>query len=214
MNYDNLLTVSELTGLAPDIDLSSFDSPTVSGMISSASRQVSDFLGFSPYAENMTELVEGRVTTEGDLLIFPAKIPVISVSAISLKRGATSISLQLTTGNETKYNIDFTGRNIRYPFEEISLQGVPMFSNFYALRSRQFYVSLSYRAGWEPSDLPRPIKDATVLFLRDFVTNKYNQMGATALRQGAVSFEYGGGAYQESKFIKDAKRLLGPYQQV
>lgn len=211
----NLLTVSELTSLAPDLDLTRYDDPTISGMLTSASELVADYLEFTPYAEDIVnEIKEASITTEGDLLIFPSKLPIISVSAMAVTKGATSINLTLVNGNgNNKYNIDYNRRHIRYPYGEITLQGVPVFTNFYALKSQQFYVSLSYRGGWEPSDLPHVIKMATVLYFRDLMSGSYNTTGATRVSQGGVSYEFAS-RDGKSQLVLDAEKLLRPYRRV
>lgn len=214
----NLITVSEFASYAPEVDTSRYDAPTISGMISQASKQVSDYLEYTPYAEDVVdELARGYVTTEGDLLIFPAKIPIQSVSAIAVSKGTVTIPLNLTVGGQNRYNIDYTQRNIRYAYQEISMQGQVVFTNFFQLRNTQFYTKISYRGGWEVDELPSVIKKATILFMRDTISAQYNPMGANSLRQGAVSFSFGtGGAngMQESKFLQDAKKLLNPYRRI
>jgi|SRR5882672_2708656 len=213
----NLLTVSEFGQFAPEVDTSKFDAPTISGIISQASKAVGDYLEYTPYAEDIVdELARGMITTEGDLLIFPQKVPIQSVGAISITKGTVTITLGLTAGGLNRYNLDFTKRNIRYPYQEISIQGQVIFTNFYQLRGTHFYTKISYRGGFEVSQLPSSIKQATILFVKDIFANQYNQMGASNLRQGAVSFGFGAGGDQsgKSKFIKDAERLLNSYRRV
>jgi hypothetical protein len=210
----NLITVTEFGQYAPEIDTSKFIPDTVSGIISQASRQVSDYLEYTPLAEDIVdELAQGMVTTEGDLLIFPQKVPVQSVSAIGINKGTITVSLTLSnTAGINRFNLDLTRRNIRYPYNELTLQGQVLFTNLYALRSTQFFTKISYRGGFEVSALPAVIKQATILFAKDIFATQYNQMGASSLRQGAVSFTFG--ANGESNFIKSAKRLLGPYRRI
>jgi len=216
MTDSNIITVTEFGQFAPEVDTSKYDAPTLSGMISAASKIATDYLEYTPFAEDIAnEVVQGLITTEGDLLIFPKKLPIQTVSAISITRGATTVALTITNGaGVNKFNIDYTQRNIRYPYQEITLQGVPVFTDFYSLRGRQFYTKVSYRGGWEPSALPGSIKQAVVLLMKDLVSGQYNQMGANRLRQGAVEFEFGSTGMGESKLVKDAKRLLGPYRRV
>lgn len=209
-NY-SIVTVDELRVYAPELDLSAYDNPTISGMISQASQVVSDYLDFNPIAETIVDEVQkGRISTRGDLTVFPAKIPVISISKIEFVRGSTSVELGLTTNNLPRYNIDYQKRKIVYPYEEITLNGFPVFTDFYALRSMDFYTRITYRGGWEPSDLPGTIKQATFLIMRDLVSPKYNLAGASEVQQGGISLKFSD-RRTESKFLTDARRLLAPY---
>lgn len=214
MTDNNIVTVTELGQFAPEVDTSRYDAPTISGIISQASKIASDYLEYTPLAENISnEVKQGIISPEGDLLIFPQKLPIVSVSAINIFRGATSVALTLQSSGENKYNIDYTARHIRYPYEEVTLQGVPAFSDFYSLRGVQFYTKVSYRGGWEPSNLPGSIKQAVVLLCKDILSGQYNQMGASKLSQGAVSFEFIN-SKGRSKLVQDAYRLLGPYRRM
>lgn len=215
----NLITVTEFGQLSPEVNTSKYDAPTISGMISQASRQVTDYLMYSPLAEDIVnEIKQGKITTEGDLLIFPEKLPIITVSAIAFTKGTTSANLTLTDGaGNARYNIDFNKRHIRFAFSEITYNNAGIFIEPYALRYAQFYTKVSYRGGYEASQLPPTIKQAVVLFLKDLFSNQYNAMGASRIRQGSLEFSYAAGmgqAAQESKFIKDAKRLLNPYRRI
>lgn len=209
-NY-SIVTVSDVQVYAPEIDLTPYDNPTVSGIISHASQIVSDYLDYTPIAETITdEIQKGRISTRGDLTIFPSKIPIISVSKLEFLRGATSVEVGLTTNGVNRYNIDYQKRKILYPYEEITLNGYPVFTDFYALRGSDFLTRVTYRAGWEPSELPGSIKQATFLIFRELLSPKYNLAGATEVQQGGISLKFSD-RKTESKFLTDARRLLAPY---
>lgn len=217
MTDNNLLTVAEIAQFAPELDTSSYDAPTISGLITQASKQVADYLEYSPLAEDIVgEIKDGRITTEGDLLIFPRKLPIISLSSLAILKGPTEVALTLENSqSQTKYNIDYNKRTVRYPYSELAYQATPVFINFYGLRGQQFYTKMNYRGGFEVPDLPATIKQACLLFFRDLLSNQNNPAGANRLKQGLVEFDYrSGGAYTESKFVTDARRLLNPYRRV
>ena len=220
MSVINLITVAEFKEKAPEVDTSRYTGPTVSGFITQSSEEVGKFLQFDPIAENISnELKNARVTTDGDLLIFPAKIPIISVSALSVKKGTTelTITLQDSQGND-KFNLDYTKRNLRFPAGEIILQGqTVLLTDFFSLRATQFYSKMSYRAGYEVSSLPESIKQATVLYTREELARSKNTTGARRISQGGLSIEYeqrskrfGG----RSDLIVDAEKLLRPYRRI
>lgn len=217
MNNLSIITAADIAAFYPEISTSSYDAPTLSGIASQASQMVSDYLEYSPLAEDIVdELKPAMVTTEGDLLIYPNKIPVQSVSAIGIQKGGTTLALGLINStNNNKYNIDFTGRNIRYPYWELALTGVPLFTNFMALRGQTFYTKISYRGGFELAALPATIKRAALLFARDILTAQYNPQGVSRVSQGAVSFGFlSGGTTGESDNVKQAKKLLGAYRRI
>jgi hypothetical protein len=217
MTNVNLITVAEFTGSAPDVDVSQFDNPTLSGMISTASQMVADYLQYTPVAEIVvSEEVQGRIASNGDLVIYTKKVPIQSVASISILNGATSVSLTLTNGSGVnKYNIDYTQRRIVIPYQEILLQGTPIFTNFYALRGRSFLTNITYTGGWPLTEVPATIKQAVILFMRDLLSKRYNQSGAQRLSQGGLSMEFSSGMNMgESQLVKEAKRLLNPYRRI
>lgn len=208
----SLLTVTEFGQLAPEVNLARYDNTTVSGILSQASQIVSDFLEYSPYAEDLVdEVVKGRVTTRGDLIVFPQKIPLVSVSSIKIVRGSTSIDVGLTdSSGNNRYNIDYQARSLIYPYEEMTLNGTVVFIDFFSLRNQSFFTRMSYRAGFEPSQLPGSIKQAAVLVAKDIFSKQFNSAGADEIRQGGISLKFGSGK-TTSQFMKDAKTLLAPY---
>jgi len=219
MTNASIVTVTDFQALAPEVDTTRYDNPTISGILSQASQVASDILGFNPMLEVIVdEVKEGRITTEGDLLVFPAKVPIVSVQGITLNKGPVSVSVGLTDGNgNNRYNIDYSQRHIRYPYNEITLNGSPVFVDFYSLKYTQFYVKLSYTAGWSYTNLPGSIKQATILLARDIFSNQYNQMGASRITQGSLTIEYKTNdpqGKQRSKLVADAYRLLAPYRKM
>lgn len=210
----NIITVTEFGQYAPEVNTSNYVAATISGFIQTASKIASDYLGYTPLAEDITaEVKDGRITVEGDLLIFPAKPPVQRVDSISVVRGTVSVDLNLTSGGNNRYNIDYTKRNIRYPYQELSINAAPTFIDFASLRGTQFYTKVSYRGGWEASDIPNSIKQAVVLITKDLFSGQNNVLGATRISQGALSFGYGG-QEAKSKAFMDAMKLLNPYRRI
>lgn len=210
MTDHNIITVTELGQFAPEIDTNAYDNPTLSGVISQASKIVSDYLEYSPFAEDLTEDKRATITTRGDLIIWPAKPPVQSVTGITIVRGTTTVSLGLTANGVNKYNIDYNKRKISYPYEEVTLQGTLLVNNFFALRNTDFLVRLAYRGGFEVSELPDSIRRAAVLVVKDLLGEKYNVGGASRISQGGISLQYDQ-FKGKSEFMKKAEMLLRPY---
>jgi len=217
MTEVNLITVADFSAYALEIDLSQYTDATISGMISQASQRVSDYLMYSPVAEDIVdELKVAHITSDGDLVIYPNKLPIQSLSSISITKGATSVSLNLQAGNGVnKYNIDYTKRKILYPYGEITLQGVPLFTDFYALKGTHFYTKISYQGGWPLSELPATIKEATILFMREIMARRMNTTGANEISQGGITLKFGTGRSEaKSDLVLDAERLLGDYRRI
>lgn len=220
MAVRNLITTDEFKSKAPEVDTSRYDNPTLSGFIKQASEEVGRYLQYEPLAEAIAdELKEARVTTDGDLLVFPAKIPIISVSALSIKKGTTELTLTLqdSQGND-KFNIDYTQRHLRFPAGEIILQGqTVLLTDFFSLRATQFFSKMSYRAGYEADNLPETIKEATVLYTREKLARAQNTAGAKRITQGGITLEYaqrGDKFGGKSDLVVDAEKLLRPYRRI
>lgn len=212
----NLITVAEFTAAAPEVDLSKYETTTVSGFIGKASKEATDYLQYTPLQETITDEQKNAViTNEGDLLIFPNKPPVQSVSAIAILKGATVINLNLKSGDDIdKFNIDFTKRNIRYPAGELTLQGVPIFTNFYGMRGSQFYTQITYVGGFLESELPDTITQAVVLLTREILSRSQNTSGAEEISQGGLRLKFSSRRGGESDLVVDAKKLLNPYKRI
>ena len=213
----NLITTAEFQAYAPEIDISQYTEPTLSGMISQASGMVSDFLDFTPVLEVITdESKRGMVTTDGDLLIFPNKIPVQSVASIGIYKGTTTVQVVLQDGaGNNRYNIDYTKRNVRVPWGEVAITGNPVFNNFFQLRGIEFYTKMTYTGGWAFSELPKAIKQATILYMRDIISRKYNPQGASRITQGAITLEFAQRKNGEtSDLVADAEKLLASYRKI
>lgn len=212
----NIITVTDFQNYAPEVDISAYSGATISGMISQASQIASDILQYTPLAEVIIgEIGEGRITTEGDLIIFPAKVPVQSVSAIHLVKGTTDVTLTILDGEgNPRYNIDWQKRHIRYPNYEFSTQTAGLLTNLWSLRGRQFYYKLDYRGGFEVSELPASITHAVVLIVRDIISQRSNPTGADSISQGGISFSYSSGGTGDSAYMKEAKKILGDYRRI
>lgn len=214
---NNIITVEEFQAYAPEINLSQYTSATVSGFISQASQQIMDFIGYSPIAADIVDEVKpGMITSEGDLLIYPNIIPIVTLNSISITKGTANIALTPTdTVGNNRYNIDFTGRNIRFGNMDLQITGNFVFRNFYSLRGLQFYTKISYRGGYEPSNLPPIFKQAAALFVRDIVSLSNNPSGASRITQGEITIQYSTrDSDSDSDLVRDAKKMLRPYRRI
>lgn len=208
----NYISTDEFKSWNPETDLSAYNVTTLSGMITRASAWVDDHLNYSLKVENITNEInsDAKITSDGDLVIFPKKIPIVSVSKIELKLGSYASELSLTDGDgNLLYDIPDPEHHILYPFQTIQATGTLSISSFYDLRTRQFYVRLTYRAGY--ATIPDAIKDATNLVVMDILVRAKNPIRARNVSQGGISMAFKVG---DSGLILDAKRLLDSYKKV
>ena len=106
---ENLITQAELEAYAPDLDLSTFSQATISGMISRASKIITNYCdvdGFFKMAVT-NERERAQISPNGDLTISFRRRPVADgdVSAIRLVGVGMSQSLTLESGSDRYYFI-------------------------------------------------------------------------------------------------------------
>jgi len=152
MNEANYITVEEFKDWNPEIDFGQYADTTISGMIKRASKRIDTYLGYSLKIETLSDeqIETAAVSSDGDLLIFPRKIPIVSISAIKLKLGSYESSLDLTDGNgNAMYDIPEPRHYILYPYQEIQLTGKVSIRNFYDLRQKTFFfLRKNYLYSW------------------------------------------------------------------
>lgn len=199
------------------LDIDNSFSTQISTWIASAEKWVNNYLGYTTasgiFREEFTNVVEDTATidSEGNLVIFPRKTPLVSVSSISLIKGTDTLDLDLADdGGNTRYNIPADRDMIVYSGEELSFSGAATLDSFFDLRYTKFYVKMSYIGGYE--SIPADIHMATVNVASDYIMRQANKEGLESVSQGGISkrwFQRKGG---ESDFIEDAKVLLAPYR--
>ena len=203
----NYISVDEFKEWNPETDFSNYSITTLSGMITRASAWVDDYLNYSLMIEDIeNELAEATVTTDGDLMIFPRKIPIVDVYKIGLQLGQYDTDLVLEDESGKYYDIPEPKHHILYPFQQLQLTGKVALKDLLQVRTRLYYTQISYRAGYET--IPDTIKDAVNLIAKDIFMRQVNPMGLGSVSQGGISISYQSG---ESYLIRRAKELLEPY---
>jgi hypothetical protein len=208
MNY---LSVSDFAAYAPEVDTSQFTEATISGMITQSSRKVDAYLGYSPALEVvMNEKSRGMISAEGDLVIFPRKIPIISVEGVSIVKGTYSADLSLTDGQgNLRYDVPDPGWRIVVAGESLTHSSNSIIISHASLRQNEFFTKLSYTAGYET--LPADIVRAVVLLTKDILAGQQNVSGAKRIRQGGIDISYGE-RDGKSDLVQDAEELLSEYR--
>lgn len=208
MNY---ITQDEFSAEHPATDLSQFTSATVSGMIAKASQYVDNFCQVDGF-DLLTvtgEKTEATITNEGDLLFFPRRTPVLSVSSINLSRGTLSLDLTLTSGATTLYQIPTRATSVRYPNTFLTSVGTFTINSLRDLRASNMLATVTYLGGFQT--IPPLIKQATMLVLRDTVNRRLNTAGADSISQGGITIKYSSRDDGKSDDVRDAESLLQNY---
>ena len=121
----------------------------VDDWITTAEKQVNKYLGYTTASGILREQITGEtarayIDSDTNLMIFPQKIPIVSVSAISLIKGSDSLDLELTTSaNENRYNIPTNADYILYPGSELSLTGSSIISSFADIKTTKFFSKIN-----------------------------------------------------------------------
>lgn len=219
VNTGNYITNAEFQSLNPLLDLSQFGDTTISGLITVASAEIDAYLQYSLWAENIVnEQNEAMVDTRGNLVVYPLKFPVNSVSSLSVKLGSYETVLNLTDGNgKARYDLPSRGKSIVYPFQELSTTGTFSIRNLYQIREQMLYTRLSYNAGY--AAIPSDVKLACSLLARDMVVRETsNPTGATSASQGGISLSWapltGGDNDGASPMVNQAQALLASYRKM
>jgi hypothetical protein len=204
----NYISVAEFQQYAPEVNTTLYTTPTISGFISQASAWIDGFIGYSLSVESIVgEKLDGMIDSEMSMVIYPRKIPVQSVSAISVVRGPSIATLTLTTGSQNRYDIPASGNRIVVPGDYLTISLGTVWINFTTLRSIKWYSVVNYVAGY--ATIPDDIKRATVLMVKDFMAGQLNVAGAKQVSQGGISMTFADNG--ESVFVTQAKEILKRY---
>lgn len=201
---ETLITPSELTDFAPELDLSAYSTTTVSGMIARASERVREYCQVSGFQQRAVsaEREKAEINGQGELLISFQRRPVSqgAVTALSLKTVDINNSLELTSSGADIYYIPEGGGYMVYPSNFLIAHGAGLIS----LRNANLFYEVSYTGGY--ASIPDTLKEAVTLFIREIVGRRSNPAGLQSFSQG--SYSENRGAEGVSSYVKEAKELL------
>ena len=201
------------------IDINNNFSPQIEDWIATAEAQVNNYLGYTTASgilaeQVVNEIAYGRVDSDLNLMIFPRKIPIISLSSLTLTKGTTSLALTLADNlGNVKYNIPSSNDFILYPSYELALAGSPVIKSFADIKYKKFFNKISYTAGY--TSVPADIRMATVNLVSDMVMRHTNKEGLDLLTQGRVTKRWAtrlNPLTDKSLYYRDAMELLRPYR--
>lgn len=211
----NYISVTDLTNFNPNLDTSLYTTTTLSGVITRASAWVDNYIGYSLKYETITnEKIQSHVNADGSLVIFPAKQPIDTISAVAIKKGSINLTLSLTNGTTTNYDLlpSYRPTQIVFPNNQISVTGNATIASFFSLRQVKFNTIVTYAAGYQT--IPSDIQDAVGLIATDFITRNINSSGANSVSQGEISYNFSDRSSGDNDKIRDAKQLLQGYKRV
>jgi hypothetical protein len=214
----NFVTVEEFKEQSVGVDLSRYTDTTISGMLTRATAKAESFLNYTlPIETIVNEKKEGVIDINRDFVISTDKMPVRSLSSLTVQKGTFTSTVSLTDGSgNNRYDIPSTGNIIFFQADAITFDSISLI-NVEALRYERFFTQITYEAGYHMYDRPQDIVDAIVLIAQDEVARAQNQAGASELRQGGVTIKYANQTRKDthkSDKILDAEAILTPYQRL
>ena len=197
-----------------DID-QTFDEQ-IDDWIATAEKQANQYMGYTTASGVLMEAITdekayGYVDSDMNLMVFPRKTPIDSVTGLDLVKGSDSLSIDLTTGDgSARYDIPTSGDYILYPDYELSITGESIIHSFSNIARTKFFYKLDYRAGY--TTVPEEIRQATINLVADIVMRHSNKEGLEGITQGRVTKRYWSRTDGHSDFWLDAMSLLRPYR--
>jgi hypothetical protein len=186
--------------------------------ISAAENYVNQYLGYTTASglwneQIVAETLDARVDGDLNLVIFPRKKPVNSVSAISLWRGSSTINLALTNNNGVSRFVETSLNNsIVYPNYELTITGSNVYiRNFAGIKFARWFTRMDYIAGY--TSLPPAISLATAMVAADAFMRHANREGLSMIMQGRLQKRWQERRPgQKSIWITDAENILAQYR--
>jgi hypothetical protein len=201
------------------LDIDRSFSEQVEDWIAAAELHVNKYIGHTTASGVLLETITnenaaGRIDSESNLIVFPRKIPIVSVQGITLVKGTSTIELELEDGSgNTRYNLPPANDYLLYPNQELSISGASIISSFSEIKTVKFFSQIDYVGGY--AVVPADIRMATVNLASDMVMRHANKEGLESITQGRVSKRWRQryfNEFGESDFILDAYKLLDHYR--
>lgn len=186
--------------------------------ISAAERRVNQFTGYTTASgmlmEQITsEFTETRVDGDLNLVIFPRKYPIDSISKLNIRKGSYSVTLSLVNSlGVNRYAIPEPKQMIVYPNYEITQTATSalFIRNFVDIKFSRFFCELDYIAGY--AEIPEDVQYATTLIAADIFMRQANKEGLVSVTQGRISKRWSERKDGKSDLIVDAETMLANYK--
>lgn len=210
---ENLIDNTYVANYAPELDLSQFSTTTISGMITQASANVRNYCSVDGFLQSAVVSERGRanINSQGDLIISFLRRPVSQgdVSAVRLRTVSVNQSLTLQSGGSDIYFIPDPGTYMSYPSNYLISFG----RGLMALRGANLFYEVDYTGGYTQGfvsgyqTVPEDLKEATLLYLRDLLSKRFNPTGMDMFRQGSMQVQTSRGNGL-SMFVAQARDIL------
>lgn len=213
MAEQNLITQAELAALAPDLDLSRYSAPTVSGMIAMATAWVVRYCNVDGFFKVAVTGERGPclIDNQGNLTISFRRRPVayLDVSAIRLLTVDVNQSLLLTNNaSGHAYFLNDEGTTLTYPSNFLVSHGVGLLS----MRASNLSYEIDYTGGYAVgvADMPQDLKMACVMAVMGNLSLTQNVKGLQGFQQGSYREDYGSNASSSGLTMhhKNAQSIL------
>jgi hypothetical protein len=184
--------------------------------ISVAETMVNNYLGFTTASgiwneSVVNELNDTHVDGDLNLVIYPRKRPVNSVSNITIVKGPVNVSLSLTdTDGNTRYQIPVQQNVIVYPNYQLSLTASTILHHFGIIKYSRFYTKVSYIGGY--TTIPGPINLATTYYVADIFMRQANKEGLSSITQGRITKRWAEERDGRSNWMRRAEEMLNYYR--
>lgn len=193
-------------------------SSQIDDWISAAEVYVNNYTGWTTasglHNESISgELLDARIDGDLNLVVYPRKRPINSISSLQIWKGTTSITLDLTDSDgNTRYIKPVQNNCIVYPSYELSISsGAYSISSFAELKYSRYYTKMSYIAGY--TTIPKDIQLATTMIAADYFMRQANKEGLISVTQGRVTKRWGARREDgKSPFLVDAENILQRYK--
>jgi len=198
-----IINQTDIQNFAPELDLSSYNAATISGMCSQATNRAAQFCsvdGFD-FTTVTGEVDRALISNDGELVISTRRRPIVSVSSIVLKKGGFSTTLVLTdTAGNNLFQIPHPNNKLVFPNSYFYLTGTYLAggsSQLYTLRGAKVFYEMAYTAGYQT--IPDDLKYACLLYFRDQYSKKFNTRNLSSFTQGSYSESYSGNSNKHGK---------------
>lgn len=212
----NYITKSDLEGFLQTTFPATVLDSTIQSWIDGAEARANSYMGYTTasgmWMEVITdEMIDTRVDADGNLLVFPRKLPIDSITSLAIVQGLTTINLSVTDGNgNARYNIPSSKDYIFFPGSQLAYSSSYSATDFYSVKYSTTFTKLSYRAGY--TVIPEDVKLAVENLAADTAMRYTNKEGLQSLTQGRITKSFFDRATKGSSFVNDAFSILQGYR--
>lgn len=157
------------------------------------------------------ERIEARVDGDLNLVVYPRKRPINSVSSLKIVRGTYNLDLSLTDDDgNTRYIIPTPSNALVYPSYQMNTSVNTILLRFAQIKYVRFFTEMDYIAGY--TTIPEDIVVATTLLASDIFMTHANKEGLVSITQGKIQKRWRQLTDGRSDFVIRAYDILNHYR--